>query len=106
MNLGQMWRVLMTPSCWIQVNPYSAVWDRKLKEALRQHKFRAAFYLDDEPKYAAFANRKDEYSVWLGPYRLWLANHPYASFGLSFKGPRPSRITILEAYDRMLEDLL
>lgn len=106
MTLKQWWRVLTTPSCWMQLNTYSAVWDRKLMEAMRHHKFRPAFYLDDEPAYAEYAKKRDAYNVWLGNYRIWISNHPYGSFRLGVYSARPRRITILEAYDKMQEDLL
>ena len=106
MTFRQWFRVLTTPSCWIQLGPYSTAWDTKLKRALAEHKFREAFYLDDEPAFAKHATKPDPYNIHLGPYRLWISNHPYGSFRKGTYGPRARRITTLEAYDKMQEDLL
>lgn len=84
-------RVLLTPSCWMRVGKYSTEWDLEFTELMENH---------------TFEGRK-EYSVQLGPVRVWLGNHPYASFS-SFKydgqvvcGPLPKRITVLRAMDKL-----
>jgi hypothetical protein len=84
-------RVLLTPGCWFQNKPYSSAWDRKLRELLRDHDF----------------THIDQYTAQLGPYIIWISNHPYASMTLYQRGMgRPRRITILEAGDKFEQDLL
>lgn len=87
-------RVLLTPSCWFQNYSYNKKFDRRLIELMKSNKFE---YIDD-------------YHVRLGDVILWIRNHPYASMVPMINGNnlriRPSRITILEAYDKMVEDIL
>ena len=86
-------RVLLTPSCWIQIQPYAEAWDRKLSELMAKERFQPL----------------DEYTAKIGPFTVWIGNHPYSSMTL-YKGPgyelRPSRITVLRAHDKMLSDLV
>jgi hypothetical protein len=84
-------RILFTPSCWLQLNPYSAVWDARLNELMKTHKF----------------ERNSECTAKIGNITVWIENHPYASFTADH-GPRvrPSRRTILKAHDKLVSDLL
>lgn len=81
-------RVLITPSCWIQNETYSEVWDSKLNSLMETNSFAL----------------KNEYCAEIGGICVWIANHPYASFAV--KGVRPSRSTILKAYDKLMLDYL
>jgi hypothetical protein len=98
-KLKGAWRVFMTPSCWMLNYPFDARWDTLLKGALIEHSFRPVYYF--------LSNEEDPHHVYLGPYKLWVTNHPYASF-VPAKGPqvRASRITILEAHDKWVRDSL
>ena len=83
-------RVLSTPSCWIQNETYSRQWDRKLNQLLALHRFESI----------------TTHTALIGGVEIWIENHPYASFtpqnGISC---RPKRITILRAYDKLLEQI-
>jgi len=95
-------KVLFTPSCWMQNNPYSAGWNMELKMLLSEHKFKR---LDKDTL------------VKLGGVVIWVNNHPYSSFntwdslahkhetGLEYDDDvRPSRATILKAWDQLKDD--
>jgi len=94
-------KVLFTPSCWLQNNSYSAGWNMELKMLMNENKF------------------EDLGSgvVRLGGVVIWANNHPYASFntwtsllhkhetGLEYDDDvRPSRVTILKAWDQLKDD--
>lgn len=83
-------RVLLTPGCWLQNGKYSAQWDTVLREALKLHRF----------------TEINAFRATLGPYQVWVANHPYASFTPPLTTARPSRRTILMAHDKLIADLL
>ena len=87
-----MFRVLFTPSCWIQNHQYSEDWDRRLRKLMMQHSFKPL----------------DNYRAELGGIKMWIANHPYASFHIdedNFRiNVRARRITILEAGDKYIAD--
>jgi hypothetical protein len=78
-------RVIFTPSCWIQNNPYCAAWDAELKRLVETEKF-------------VFLNR---HHAKIGKHTVWIANHPYASFSVDGCDIRPSRSTILRAMDKL-----
>lgn len=84
-------RVLATPSCWVQVNRYSRLWDSRLRKAAEQHKF----------------TNVAEFSARLGPYKLWIENYPYGSFR-PYDRPdiRPRRITILRLGDKLIREAI
>lgn len=91
--LSGVLRVLFTPSCWIQVSRYSKSWDKELNDLMETHKFE---------KFDGFIARIESRKV-------WVANHPYSSFDIYTVKPldvRPKRITILRAYDKLLDDLV
>lgn len=92
---GNFWAdlflVLKTPSCWLQNNGYSPIWDRKFRELLAEHSFK----------------KTSNYTADLGGICVWVANHPYASFspyGKDHADVRPSRSTILRAHDKLMSD--
>lgn len=84
-----MWRVLLTPGCWFQLYPYSKVWDAHLNALMKAHKF----------------EQGSDCIAMLGGNQIWIANHPYASFR-TVNGAivRPSRRTILKAWDKLVKD--
>jgi hypothetical protein len=71
---------VLTPSCWHQNNPYSPALDRLLND-----------FLDARLPFEPIS----PYEVKLGGWTWWIANHPFASFGID--GMRPRRATILRA---------
>lgn len=88
-------KVLLSPGCWIQNESYSSAWDKKLNELLDTEKFELT--------------SRSVFSMKLGSYHIWTANHPYASFTIDIGGGnrvRPSRATIFKAYDCMVHDLV
>ena len=82
-------RVLLHPSCWLQLYQYSHIWDGILNQAIDKYKF----------------TNPDKYHVSLGPMRIWIANHPNASFCCPITNLRPKRSTILKAMDKLLKDV-
>lgn len=90
-KLKEIIRVLLTPTCWVQVDEYSAVWDAKLNVLMRTHRF----------------THIGEYTAEIDGITVWIANHPYASFHPYGHGPkvRPRRATILAAHDKLLNDI-
>lgn len=89
-KLKEILRVLLTPNCWLQVQPYSAAWDAKLNALMRTHRF----------------TNIGEHTARLGDYEVWISNHPYGSFNPWRHGPkvRPRRATMLAAHDKLLND--
>lgn len=85
--------VLLHPSCWSQLNPFNAEWDRRLTWLLDNgYRFSSHEYLDAR--------------VYLGDYKIWIKNHPYASFHPIGIDVRPRRATILRAHRIYLNDIL
>lgn len=86
------WLFALThPAYWFQIGPYSDDWDKVLSQLLKTETF------------SGFGS----HTVWLGPYELWVANHPYASMHIYFQhtnGPRPRRITIYRAWRKYQRD--
>lgn len=82
-------RVVLTPSCWMQNGPYSAGWDMKLRRLMANGKF----------------TPNDKFTVYIGGVQVWIANHPYASFTPCFSEARPSRITILNAWKKLDQEM-
>lgn len=83
-------KVLITPSCWIQNNKYSAIWDDKLNRLMATHKFEHLNSCESK----------------LGGLIIWIENHPYASFTYTRIKVRPSRRTILRAFEKLQKDLI
>lgn len=85
-------RVLFTPSCWIQNYQYNDAWDKKLNALMKNNNFiRTSFE-----------------TATIGDTRVWIENHPYASFSPDSCGIhiRPSRATILKAFDKLIVDTI
>lgn len=85
-------KVIITPSCWLQNQEYSELWDKGLLHEMQNNKF---------------VVEADGYYAEIGTLTVWVANHPYASF-TPYGGVkvRPSRKTILMAYDQLIKDSL
>lgn len=83
-------KVLITPMCWMQNYRYSETWNTTLNKLLTTNNF----------EYQDSAHAK------IGKYIVWIENHPYASFHPTNNiSVRPSRRTILKAYDKLLADI-
>ena len=84
--------MLFSPACWLTVGRYSKVWDDRLNDLMRNHRFEII----------------DRFTAQIGPESVWIRNHPYASFkicgGGRETGPIPKRITMLRAMDRLDND--
>jgi hypothetical protein len=87
MKIKDFFRVLFTPSCWIQFDTYSKDWDILLNELMQKHDFVPM----------------NEHTACINGIKVWISNHPYGSFEVL--GVRPSRITILKAHDKLIKDL-
>lgn len=84
---------IFRPSYWILKDGYSEGWDHKLNKLLDENSFK----------------NFDYYTAVLGTQKIWIANHPYASFtphgDYSKKVMRPSRLTIKRARKKLLKDM-
>lgn len=78
---------LITPSCWLQNDPFCREWDEELSALL-----------DAGERFTNIS----AYEATIGGYRVWITNHPYASF--TFRKLRPRRTTILRAHRRLVRD--
>lgn len=95
-TLTGFFRVLLTPTCWLQNNDFCPEWDSVLNDAMARFKFK----------------KISPYRATLGPYQVWISNHPYASFSpltpcdpwIRDWNARPRRITILRAHDKLRAD--
>lgn len=86
-------KVLIKPSSWMQLAPFSCAWDKALIHVIRNHRFTMI---------------RDGRVAKVGTYQIWVANHPYGSFTPRDTGlpedVRPRRSTILWAYECMMQD--
>lgn len=89
-DLLAAFRVLTTPSCWLQNYPYSPEWDKELNRLMASQRF----------------ENVDKYTATLGRHEVWISNHPYASFTLRNLGVRPKRSTILRAQRKLIGDVI
>lgn len=99
-ELFYFFKVLVTPSCWLQHSLYSREYDKKLRRLIATDKFEIV----------------SEYVAIIGGISVWIANHPYASFetycrrdsqrGVGIPKVRPSRRTIFKAFDKLVSDSL
>lgn len=80
--------VLVHPGYWLLNTPYSEIWDAQLKKLLAKHTFKDY----------------DGYNASLGGLRIWVSNHPYASF--TFNHVRPKRSTIRKAHQKLIRDII
>lgn len=86
--------ILINPKYWMMNDPYSKLWDIKLNYLMENNKFKSI----------------DHYTAFLGNNCIWISNHPYASFELYNRlyklEVRPSRITILRAHRKLVNDYI
>ncbi len=87
--------IFFHPSYWIMINPYSREWDNELVRLMDNFKF----------------TEINGYHATIGDKRIWIANHPYASFTLfqdtnpfEPKESRPSRRVLYIARKKLLCD--
>jgi hypothetical protein len=71
------------------VPPYNSVWDAKLNELMRTERF----------------TNLDSFTAQLGSRKVWVANHPYASFKPPHIDIRPSRMTIYNAHKKLMREI-
>jgi hypothetical protein len=79
-------KIFFNPSYWIMNHPYSAEWDKELNDLMGEHDFK----------------KHSDYYSFLGDKKIWVQNHPYASFTRDYQ--RPSRITIYKANEKLKSD--
>lgn len=83
-------KVVFTPSCWLQIHPYSSIWDKQLNKLMETHTF----------------TNVTGFTANLGNVRVWIENYPYAAFTPDRSMTvRPSRRTILKAYEKLVNDV-
>lgn len=84
---------IFRPSYWCMLYPYSKEWDRKLNKLLDEERFKEISFC----------------TAVLGTQKIWIANHPYASFtpyGIYDRiEVRSSRLTIKRARKKLLNDM-
>jgi len=91
-ELLKLLRIIFTPTCWLQNDPYSSEYDKSLRSALRN------------PKFSSEGN----YTIVLNGKEIWISNYPYAygmphSLKYRSSGYRPSRRTIFWLRDAVIE---
>lgn len=99
-------KFIFMPHYWIMNNRYDEDWDKKFCELAEAHDFKPDCDLDQE-----FGNQT--YTAFLGEYRIWVSNYPFAIFDFSGKrgqqytmaSIRPSRHTIAKFYKKLKTDL-
>lgn len=100
-------KFIFMPHYWIMNDGYNEAWDKKFCELAEAHDFKPDCDLDQE-----FGNKT--YTAFLGGYRVWVSNYPYAFFTFSGKkssryagmsSARPSRRTIAKYYNKLKADL-
>jgi len=92
-NIKYFFKVIFTPSCWIQYYPYFDGLDKEINKLLKEIKFEPFDYSGH---------------VKLGDLVLWIKNYPYAAFTITLMDStrvRPSRRTILKSFDIMCKDI-
>ncbi len=82
--------ILLTPSIWVRPYTYSALWDAKLN------------HLMDYGEFVII----DTFEATIGGVKVWIANHPYASFMPSSSFIHPKRSTSLKAMKKLKADYL
>ena len=85
-NIYYFFYVLFHPSYWIQIKEYSKIYDKALNKILKEYEFK----------------QQCDYYTKLGPYSIWIKNHPYGSYTIKIDGVeyRPSRMTIAKAHNK------
>ena len=81
----------LNPKYWLMNEPYNEDWDKVLNDLLDKHNF----------------TEIDTYHATLGDARLWITNHPYASFVYMSDTVcvRPSKATLSKAYRKLMNQL-
>jgi len=83
--------ISLTPKYWLMSYGYDEIWDKKLNCLLDKYNF----------------TRHTQYTAFLGKCEVWVANHPYASFTPPYlDSVRPSRLTIIRAQRKLVEDVI
>lgn len=93
-QFGKLWfylTLIIRPSYHIMNNRYSKAWDDEINNLVLKYKF----------------EKLNEYVALLGNKRIWIANHPYASFvdSNNMGNYRASRYTIYKLRKKLLEDI-
>ena len=90
-KLAEIFFVLTHPSYWLMNHTYSKEWEDVLMREVDLHGFVMV----------------DRFEAKVGKLRVWIENHPYASFyqknGIQV---RPSRFNIKKLHDRLIADLI
>ena len=93
------------PNYWLMNHDYCEKWDAELRQLMKQHDFKQLTEKIGHIKYIC------KYEAKLGDRKIWVENHPYASFCdrtiTDFhyrKRKRPSRQTIYLAKKKLEED--
>jgi hypothetical protein len=104
-NFIKSLKFIFMPRYWLMLEGYDAAWDKKFQELAEKHDF-VTNCEDGEPDNLTF-------TAFLGDYRIWVGNYPYAFFRYSGKRDesfethdvRPSRLTIHKYYKKLVNDL-
>lgn len=81
----KLFRILITPGCWMRSRPTNKVLDAWMIQALKKPEF----------------SKLSEYSVFLNGKKIWIKNYPYAFGNLYDYGNwgLPSRSTVFSLFD-------
>ena len=79
---------LAHPACWLSQGEYCAEWDKELNRLLECDRFIEI----------------DRFYATIGGIKVWVANHPYASFVPEKMGVRPKRITVYKAHKKLARE--
>ena len=95
MKLKTILRILTTPSCWIRNHKTDLIWDMKLNQLLDKYDFADI----------------EEHTARLGDQKVWIKNHPFASFSPYNRpyGPLhvlPKRETVFRAHDKLVRQMV
>lgn len=95
-KLTQFLTIMVNPSFWIRVFPYSKVWDRELNRLMETNDFEIYNPLEDD---IGNEDYKSTHDVKIGNHVVWICNYPYAAFSIKYgkKILMPSRFTVLKA---------
>jgi hypothetical protein len=105
-NIIKNLKFIFMPNYWIMDDYYSEQWDEKFQELAEKYDF-----VPDNEHECEFGSRT--YTVFLGEYRVWVGNYPYAFFRYNGKTSEPSRVydmrpsrrTIAKYYKKLVKDL-
>ena len=102
-------KFIFMPDYWIMNNDYCEKWDAEIRRLMKEHDFKEAVDNYGRIKHIC------KYEAKLGDRKIWVENHPYASFCdrslatelrelRTRKRVRPSRQTIYLAKKKLEED--